>query len=314
MTEENANAPAHPSSTAFIQPEDIADALLQGQTKQVYAQLTPAFQQTLTEQALADTVSQSLQGIQSFQPLSKPHTINGNWHYDWISDTGTLGLMAIVNKQGQIAGMLLKPIETFPATDNKLTSTVYRLPLRGDWFVFWGGHNVLQNYHYAVPAQRYAYDFVQLKDGMSYSGDPKLNKSYHAFGQPALAPADGTVVSVVNDIPDNEPVGKMNPAQPGGNMVIIRHGDEYSMLAHLEKGSVIVQAGDKVKQGQAIGKIGNSGNSSEAHLHFQVSDQPDLLKGTSIAIHWSDGLKPLKGDIVNNKSKQSSTSSQSDES
>ncbi|MFD1884576.1 M23 family metallopeptidase [Paenibacillus wenxiniae] len=301
MPADNSNVHADPSNPAFIQPEGIADALLQGKTKQIYAQLTPDFQQTLTEQMLADTVKQSLQGIQSFQPLSKPHTINGNWHYDWISDTGKLGLMAIVNKKEQIAAMLLQPIETFPATDNKTTSTTYQLPFQGDWFVFWGGHTVLQNYHYAVPAQRYAYDFVQLKDGMSYSGDPKLNQSYHAFGQPALAPADGTVINVVNNIADNEPVGKMNPAQPSGNMVIIQHGDEYSMLAHLEKGSVTVQKGDKVKRGQEIGKIGNSGNSSEAHLHFQVSDQPDLLEGQSMAIRWSDGLQPLKGDIVSNK-------------
>ncbi len=280
--------------------ERIPDALLAGQTKQVYAQFTPEFQQDITEQQLAATTKQVLQNIKAFIPLGQPQEMNGNTIHQWLSDTGKIGLIAAVNDNGRISGMTVKAVETFPDTDNKLTRTTYHLPFDGDWFVFWGGNTVMQNYHYEVPEQRYAYDFIQMKDGASYSGDLKLNKSYYAFGKPALAPADGKVVSVVNDIPDNEPVGKMNPDQPAGNMVVIQHGDEYSTLAHLEKGSVIVKKGDMVKQGQKVGNVGNSGNSSEAHMHFQVSDHADLFQGRAIAIRWQDGMKPLKGETVHN--------------
>ncbi|WP_411347006.1 M23 family metallopeptidase [Paenibacillus sp. WLX2291] len=160
----------------------------------------------------------------------------------------------------------------------------------------------MQNYHYAVESQRYAYDFIQVKDGMSYRGDATRNESYYAFGQPALAPADGTVVAVVNDIADNEPVGTMNPEQPAGNNVVIRHGSEYSLLGHLQQGSVTVKKGDPIQAGQIIGKIGNSGNSSEAHLHFQIADNPNLANGKSIAVRWQGDMEPVKGQIVNNKS------------
>ncbi|WP_411348896.1 M23 family metallopeptidase [Paenibacillus sp. WLX2291] len=286
--------------TEILPPEQIPTALLQGKEAAVYRQLTPAFQQVLTQQQLVDTVQSSLQNVASFEQLGKAIMLNHHTQYNWLDNNGKLGLTAIVDEQGKIAGLQLQPIQSFPATDQKLTTATYRLPLQGDWFVFWGGSNVLQNYHYAVESQRYAYDFIQVKDGMSYSGDATRNESYYAFGQPALAPADGTVVAVVNNIADNEPVGNMNPQQPAGNSVVIRHGNEYSLLGHLQKGSVTVNKGDTVQAGQIIGKIGNSGNSSEAHLHFQVADRPDLARGTSIPIRWQGEIEPVKGQTVTN--------------
>lgn len=282
-----------------LQPQQIPNALLQGDTKTVYAQLSPDFQKLLTEQQLADTTQASLQHVESFHLLGKGIKLNHHMQYSWLDNTGKLGLIAVLDQQNKIAGLQIQPVESFPTTDIKLTDTVYRLPFQGDWFVFWGGTNVLQNYHYAVESQRYAYDFIQVKDGMSYSGDATINRSYYAFGQPALSPADGTVVAVVNDIADNEPVGKMNPAQPAGNHVVIRSGSEYSLLGHLQKGSVTVKKGDTVQAGQIIGKVGNSGNSSEAHLHVQVADHPDLAKGKSIPIHWQGDIQPTRGQTVN---------------
>ncbi|TGU70988.1 M23 family metallopeptidase, partial [Mesorhizobium sp. M00.F.Ca.ET.186.01.1.1] len=124
--------------------------------------------------------------------------------------------------------------------------------------------DVLSNYHYAIPSQRYAYDIIKIKDGYSYSGDATKNESYYAFGQEILAPQDGTVVHVVSDIPDNVPVGTMNDKQPAGNVVVIDHGNgEFSYLAHLKQGSAKVKVGDRVKKGDLLGLCGNSGNSSE---------------------------------------------------
>ena len=280
-----------------LQAEDIPAALLDGRTDQVHARMTDEFQKLVSAKDLEATSKSMLQGIQSFRSLGISK-MNGYEQYNWISDNGKLGLTGTIDEQGRIAGLQLQPLESFPATDKALSKNTYRMPLDGEWYVFWGGTNVLQNYHYAVESQRYAYDLVQVKDGMSYSGDPKKNESYYAFGQPVIAPAAGKVVSVVNTIADNEPVGVMNPNQPGGNMVVIDHGGEYSMLGHLQKGSVTVKPGDTVQAGDPIGKVGNSGNSSEAHMHFQLSDGPDLMTGKSLRIHWSNDMQPVKGQIV----------------
>lgn len=90
----------------------------------------------------------------------------------------------------------------------------------------------------------------------------------------------------------------MNEKVPAGNEVVIDHGGEYSVLAHMKKGSVKVKVGDKVKSGDEIGLLGNSGNSSEAHLHFQVSDGADLFKSRSININWKNRIAPVQGETI----------------
>ncbi|WP_378124316.1 M23 family metallopeptidase [Cohnella sp. GCM10012308] len=212
----------------------------------------------------------------------------------------SIGLRLGSLPDGEIVTLQVVQLESFPASDAVKTKHEYALPLKSEWFVFWGGENALTNYHYDYEMQRYAYDLIQVKDGCSYSGDQAKNESYHAFGQEIVAPRDGIVVQAVSDIADNEPVGTMNADQPIGNVVVLDHGaGEYSFLAHLKKVSVAVGVGDVVKKGELLGLCGNSGNSSEAHLHFQVSDSPDLFNGKSIRIHWEHGLNPQQGDTLN---------------
>lgn len=95
----------------------------------------------------------------------------------------------------------------------------------------------------------------------------------------------------------------MNEEQPAGNYVIIKHENgEYSMLAHFKQSSILVKEGQKVMQGEIIGLCGNSGNSSEAHIHFQVMDSPDLYTSRSIRIQFADEEEPVQGDFVFEKS------------
>lgn len=300
----NNNDTGENSTAGKLQAKDIPAALLAGNTSQIHAQMTDDFKQMVSEEDLQSTARSMLQDVQSFQSVGGSCELDGYRQDSWLSDNGKLGLTTMLDKQDRIAAMQLQPVESFPATDKSLSKTTYRMPFDGEWYVFWGGTNVMQNYHYAVESQRYAYDLVQSKKRMSYSGDPKKNESYYAFGQPVLAPADGKVVSVINTIADNEPVGVMNPKQPGGNMVVIDHGGEYSMLAHLQKGSITVKPGDSLQAGDPIGKVGNSGNSSEAHMHFQVSDGPDLMTNKSIRIRWKKDIQPVKGQIVDASSSQ----------
>ena len=135
--------------------------------------------------------------------------------------------------------------------------------------------------------ERYAIDFVQLgSDGKSYKGDAKDNHSYHAYGADILAVADGKVVDVKNGIPDNVPgstAGPITLSTIGGNYVIEDLGNgAYAFYAHLKPDSVKVKAGDRVKRGQVLALLGNSGNSTEAHLHFHIISRPSPLGGNGL--------------------------------
>jgi murein DD-endopeptidase MepM/ murein hydrolase activator NlpD len=155
---------------------------------------------------------------------------------------------------------------------------VLQLPFRGSWFVFWGGDTKEQNYHHDDSAQKYALDMVILdKDGSTYSGSGTKNKDYYAYGKDIVAPANGKVIEIVDGLRDNVPQKTTNDYAYNGNFVMIKHSDGiYSTLCHLRSGSILVEVGQSVKRGQKLGECGNSGNSSEPHLHFHVMDSDTL--------------------------------------
>lgn len=123
-------------------------------------------------------------------------------------------------------------------------------PLAGEWAMLAGGRSTLLSHHYATPYVRDALDFVQLVDGRGYQGDPKRAKSWYGFGEPVLAPADGTVVSVSDTHPD-EPVGEIGDRR-------------YAVLAHLRQGSARVSKGERVRVGQQIAAVGKLAGAASA--------------------------------------------------
>lgn len=137
------------------------------------------------------------------------------------------------------------------------------------------------------PSETFAIDWVQVDvHGLAYRTDGKKPEDWIGYGAEILAVAPGTVVEVVGDLPNVTP-GK-NPeglmiSQIAGNRVIIDMGSgHYAMYAHLAPGSIQVHIGDYVRQGQKLGLLGNTGNSSAPHLHFQVMDRPSSLDDTSL--------------------------------
>ncbi|WP_083205199.1 M23 family metallopeptidase [Bacillus sp. FJAT-27264] len=285
------------TTTSKVQPEALAQEMLKGNFSGIYQRFSDPFKEDITEKEFSEMSASFLADVKSFTP-GYASLLNGGDQRFWKSDGGDKGITALFDPTGTIFQMAITHLETHPDTDKIQTKIAYELPLHGDWYIFWGGNNQMENAHYSLAAQRYAYDIIRAVDHYSFKGDPLKNESYYAFGQNVLAPADGTVVSVVNDIADNVPVGVMNEKHPEGNVVIIDHGGEYSYLAHLKKGSATVKPGDKVKTGDVIGLLGNSGNSSEPHLHFQVSDGADLFKSHAINIQWKNNLDPKKGMTV----------------
>ena len=160
-------------------------------------------------------------------------------------------------------------------------------PLRGGvWLTANGPANETGHRRSLIPvggtaaiAQRFAIDYVKVADdNKTFTGDQLKNESYYAEGVDALAVANGTVVAVKDSIPENVP-GITSRAVPitletvGGNHVIIDiGGGKYAFYAHLKPGSLRVKVGDRVTRGQVVGLVGNSGNSTEPHLHFHISD------------------------------------------
>src|SRR5215217_1787122 len=205
--------------------------------------------------------------------------------YDW--GTAALAVSIGVAADGQVAALSVAPEWPLPPDPaaNYESAVTYRLPFNGVWLVSWGGDTVMQNYHVAFPGQRHAYDIDIWKDGGTYRGNPNRNENYWAFGQPLFAPAAGTVVAIRDGIPDNRP-GVLNPEpHPAGNHVVIQTAErEFVYLAHLRQGSVRVREGDRLGQGDLLGLSGNSGNSSEAHLHIHVQDKADFFAPDAVGL------------------------------
>lgn len=162
------------------------------------------------------------------------------------------------------------------------TDLVLSLPFEGYWTIVNGGVTKSTSHSWGIIAQRYAYDFyITDSDGKSHQGDGKRLEDYYAFGKVVLAPADGIVVEVRDGIPDASHPGTgwidWRTRDFRGNYIIIQHGERaYSFIAHLKQGSFKVKRGDVVHRGQVIGACGNSGHSTEPHIHFQLQDHPNF--------------------------------------
>jgi len=226
---------------------------------------------------------------------------------------GVVVVLWAFSADGQVAGFRINPEPAAsppPAPSAYLdyqTKTPLRLPFDQAFFVFWGGRTVAQNYHAIDTNQRFAYDLVITRAGVTHAGDGRRNEDYYCFGQPILAPASGKVVDLVEGVPDNVP-GQMNPAQVAGNRVILDHGDgEFSMLAHFRQGSFRVKLGDQVDAGAPLGECGNSGNSSEPHLHYQLQDGAAFGQSAGLPAKFTNYIaddqpiqrgEPVKGQTI----------------
>jgi hypothetical protein len=136
-------------------------------------------------------------------------------------------------------------------------------------------------------AQRYAVDWEQINEqGRIYRGPREKLESYNIFGKEAISVADATVVTVTDGAPEGTPgqyPTAIDAAAADGNAVILDLGQHrFAMYAHLQPGSIKVRQGDRVKTGQVLALVGNTGNSLVPHLHFQLMDQPSSLAANGL--------------------------------
>jgi biotin carboxyl carrier protein len=156
----------------------------------------------------------------------------------------------------------------------------------GSYYVAHGGSNSAINHHVKSEAQRYALDIVKLdKLGWRAGGVyPQELSKYRIFGETIYSPIDGTVTEAIDGLPDLIPPLTDNQ-NVFGNYVAIEHQGVKVLLAHLQNGSVKVKVGDPIEAGQLLGKVGNSGHTSEPHLHVHAQRSSN---GTGIPMLFAD--------------------------
>jgi murein DD-endopeptidase MepM/ murein hydrolase activator NlpD len=309
-------------STALARGRQYTQWLYAGQTDSLYARFSPqmraaipsvdaltSFQQRIQEQAGAET---EVVRERIMDPSPAPGLDVYVRSVRFSNAPMVFDVVMAMDSAGVVQGFSVRPQQQGqqPAPSQFLeyqTKTPLRLPFEGDWYVFWGGRTVPQNYHAAHRDQRFAYDLVVMRDGSSHTGDGTRLDQYHCWGQPILAPGAGTVVTALDSLADQQP-GQMDPTNAAGNHVVVDHGNgEFSLLAHLRRGSVAVRPGQRVAAGQKLGECGNSGNTSEPHLHYHLQNGPVFGQAAGIPAQFNgytaDGQpvprgEPLQGQTV----------------
>jgi hypothetical protein len=227
---------------------------------------------------------------------------------DWVQVGGrtatarflvsTLALQLNPWVQVQALGQLVGQLAVYGRYGRRLPSpatyeqrTDYRLPVEGEWTVVAGGPDRDSSHSWGIPAQRYALDLVVTDEaGRTHAGDGRDPADYYCWDRPVVAPAAGVVVAAADghrDAPRTRGWLDVRQRDLRGNYVTIDHGGEYTILAHLRKGSIAVRPGDRVAAGDLVGRCGHSGNSTEPHLHVHVQDRLSFLTGMGLPVAYA---------------------------
>ena len=219
----------------------------------------------------------------------------------------TYALNISIDKESKINGLFVKAFidETIPKIERN--STKLDLPFKEKWTVVWGGDTKELNYHVESEMQKNAFDIVVFgKNGRTFKNKGLVNEDYYAFGKELISPCDGEVVNVIDGVLDNEKVGEMNEKDVTGNTVVIKTANnEFLFLCHFKLNSIKVKFGDKVTKGQLLGLCGNSGRSSEPHLHFHIQNTKNINSGTGIKCYFEkilvNGVEKLDYSPIQNE-------------
>lgn len=264
----------------------------------LYHHFSESFQEVSSFEELEKLLS-NYNALRGENNLYRHLNINRQDEYIWFDNKMATGASVTLNKYQEIVGMSLLPIGH--NHNAKHTKYSYTIPIKEPCLVYWGGDNELTNDHHRFKQQRHALDLVRVKDGYTYKGNPNECENYYSYGTSIVAPANGVVEAIVDGIPDNLP-GDSNTVHPEGNYIIIKHGrNEYSMIAHIKPYSFKIEKGDMLLRGQHIAEVGNSGNTPEPYIHFQVMKDKHIQATLTLKIQFQNVTAPVKGDIVTYK-------------
>jgi hypothetical protein len=212
-------------------------------------------------------------------------------------------LLHVLDDQGGMHNVMPSPL--FVLDESPI---VVAPPLRGEWIAGDSVNNrpdaahrraVLIEDGHAWLAQRFAIDWVQYQTvngvRMTWKGPEAQNDSYFCYDQPIYSVADGRVVDMTDGLPENVPhsgkyaipIGADNAA---GNHVVVQIAPHrFVLYAHMRPGTVRVKIGDNLRVGEIVGHVGNTGSSTEPHLHMHIDDQPSFLAGNGVPYEFTEG-------------------------
>ena len=216
------------------------------------------------------------------------------WRSNWVRAALVLGT-ALTATLAWTAGLV--PLRYPASLEDTAPALTIRLPSDHTIKVGWGGDSIKHNYHVTEPDQRWAYDLVVPP---AFHHKPDL-ASYGCWGTAVLAPTNATVVAIHDGEPDILPGREMAEGSPaGGNAVALRvpGTGTYLYIAHLQRASIVVEPGQEVAEGQLLGRCGNSGNTSEPHIHIHHQRNQPLLDeddiGEGLPLYFRDhGGRPM---------------------
>ncbi|MCP5100459.1 MAG: M23 family metallopeptidase [Chloroflexi bacterium] len=201
-----------------------------------------------------------------------------------------------------MTGMSVRALDGYGTPDGAIELAS---PLRnGRFIILHGGTNRMINAHAKIHPQDYALDILQLNsfgNRASLFADPQDLTGYEIFGTPLYSPCNGTIVAAVDEFDDLTPP-EMDPEHLAGNHVLIACDGIEVLLAHMKKGSVAVQVGDAVTTETELGQVGNTGNTSEPHLHIHAErgGEPGIiLDGTAVPFTIG-GRFLVRNEIIDN--------------
>jgi hypothetical protein len=289
--------PAFGQEPALQKGQEAAEAFVAGQFAELWDEMSPPvqalfgdiagleqFHQGVTDGFGAETeiLSEHVTAIGDVSVYSRV----SRWS---LSETPLITELAI-GPDGEIIGFRVQPQPQLAESDylDYDTKAELTLPFKGEWLVVWGGRTLETNYHAVHRAQRFAIDVLISRDGKTHAGDPSVLENYYCWDEPILSPGKGTIAAVVADLPDNA-IGATDASNPAGNHVVIDFGNgEFAFLGHMRQGSITLKPGDEIAAGQELGRCGNSGNTSEPHLHMHLQTTPTLAEGEGLPAFFND--------------------------
>lgn len=292
----------------------VSDAFLHEYNESRYESIFDMFDDTLKTYLPLEKTNDFLKMINSNYGLIKEmelYDVNDTAHiYKTTFEIGIKEISISLSEENTINGLYIRKYipKNLPKLERNLTKMSF--PFKEEAFIYWGGETVEINYHMADVNQQYAYDILMVANGSSFDGDPTKNESYFVYGKNIISPCDAKVVKVIDGIKDNIP-GMLNKEELTGNTIVLETSKkEYLLFAHLKQNSIIVKNGDYVSKGEVIAQCGNSGNTTEPHLHLQLQNVVDLFLATGAKLFFEEIIvngeikkdyMPVKEDFVKNK-------------
>ncbi len=263
----------------------------------IHSMLDEVMKSIITKEEMTDFLSTVRSNFGLIKTMGFYDIYNSAHIYRVAFEKEIVDISFSLNNKDQITALFIPRNSFENSSVLKRNTTKMIFPFKEESFVYWGGETLETNYHMADLSQQYAFDIIMVANGAPYKGDSTKNESYYIFGKDVIAPCDAKVVKVIDGIKDNVP-GELNMADITGNTIILEtERKEYLLFAHIKANSILFKEGDLVKQGQVIAKCGNSGNTTQAHLHFQLQNTDDLFNTIGAKIYFDEVI--INGEIKN---------------